>query len=270
MILDKWRRLISSAHNELAEATVLTIPAWVSSGPWTGSNTLGNVVGYAPDATNRQTILKMDEWGPPEMWTISLGITYDDWGSLVFPAVAACDIIAEIDFGCGGSTQTVEMSWLNGASISLPMNAVSVKARYASTAFFGELNPPPNLRLSAQIARGSKPSTAFLALSPYDGTLLAAPPAITRWNIPAFATQFKCLPLNNNPDPVAAAPFYSPTNKVYINAGTEDADSLAMVQYPVAQVFERWIDIPPFAHSIAYVDTAGTDPAYHMLFKIGT
>ena len=68
-------------------------PVIPSSGWWTGNNQLGNEVAFAPDANNRQTILKLEEWGPPEVWTVSLFLTHE------IAAFNAFDVTAELDFG---------------------------------------------------------------------------------------------------------------------------------------------------------------------------
>src|SRR5690348_14003177 len=70
-------------------------PVIPSNGSWTGNNQLGIELPFAPDSNNRQTILKLDEWGPPDVWTISL-FTRDDLQ--VFQALG---IKATIEFGAG-------------------------------------------------------------------------------------------------------------------------------------------------------------------------
>jgi hypothetical protein len=117
------------------------------SGSWTGSNQVGNVEKFNPSADKRQTILKLDEWGPPEVWTVSLALfnsleEYDGF-----------DIKAQINFGAGGSTQQVIIDWQNGAQISLPMNAVEVIATYRNVDVAQE---GPGLRLGVQLGRGRR------------------------------------------------------------------------------------------------------------------
>ncbi len=118
---------------------------------WQGNSELGQEVPFAPDDNNRQTVLKMETWGPPEIWTVSLGLavpeedlTNNGW-----------DTTALIQFGGGGNVQQVEIDWLNGASISLPANAITVNARYDFTISEGGDGPPNSLRLQAMVARNN-------------------------------------------------------------------------------------------------------------------
>jgi len=95
--------------------------------------------------------LKADELGPPEVYTITLGVSYSeqDWPD----AGRAFEVEAEINFGAGGATQVVKIDWLQGAQISLPMNAVNVVATYNIDAVAAP-QPPADLRLSAMLGRG--------------------------------------------------------------------------------------------------------------------
>lgn len=119
------------------------------TGPWSGNNQLGYELPFAPDDDNRQTILKLDEWGMPEMWTVSLGMRgfpqglFDGFG-----------VRANINFGVGGSTQTIEVDWRNGAQVSLVMNAVNVIASFQNLDIDTE---GQGLFLSVQMSRGNRP-----------------------------------------------------------------------------------------------------------------
>lgn len=115
------------------------------TGSWTGSNQLGNELPFEPDANNRQTILKLDEWGYPEIWTVSLGIKGFPQGT--FDRIG---IRAIIEYGAGGITQTVVIDWRNGSRISLPMNAVNVIAEFYDIDFSDE---GQGLFLSVQLSR---------------------------------------------------------------------------------------------------------------------
>lgn len=150
----KYRHLVSE-HPEI----VMAVPPMPGSEmPWSGSNNLGNVVDFSPNTDNRQTILKLDEWGPPEVWTLTLGIDNPgDWSNFNNPPgtnLYNFEATAIIEFGVGGATQTVEVDWIAGTEISFPMNAISVICEYDE--IFTTLNmlPPPGLRLSAMLGRG--------------------------------------------------------------------------------------------------------------------
>lgn len=135
-----------SNHPDMVQA----VPAMpMDNAAWSGSNSLGNVVDYAPDTDNRQMILKLDEWGPPEMWTVSLGIDRPAPGNS--GEAHWFEIKALIDFGVGGSTQRIEVDWINGTELTVPMNAISVNAVYENPTSLLE-----GMRLSVQIARGTR------------------------------------------------------------------------------------------------------------------
>lgn len=123
------------------------------NGGWSGDNQLGSVVSFQRNARATQTILKMDEWGPPEMWTVSLCINERPASGLfVF------DVEAEINFGVGGATQTLKCDWNVGTQISVVMNAVNVVARYRSVSI-GIAEDA--LKLSVQIARGGRATSGI-------------------------------------------------------------------------------------------------------------
>ena len=127
-------------------ATIVPRQGW-----WSNYPQLGEEQAFAPDANSRQTILKADELGPPEVYTITLGIAYSeqDWPG----AGRAFEVEAEINFGAGGATQVVKIDWVQGAQISLPMNAVNVIATYNIDGAAAP-RPPADLRLSAMVGRG--------------------------------------------------------------------------------------------------------------------
>ncbi|HKO52726.1 MAG TPA: hypothetical protein VJV79_33695 [Polyangiaceae bacterium] len=121
------------------------------TGWWSDYPQFGEEQAFEPDAQNRQQILKADELGPPEVYTLTLGISYteQDWPG----TRRAFGIEAEINFGAGGATQVVKIDWAQGAQISLPMNAVNVVASYSIDALAAP-QPPADLRLSVMLGRG--------------------------------------------------------------------------------------------------------------------
>ena len=152
-------------------------------GVWSGSNELGYEVPFAFDGTTPQTVFKMDEWDFPQMWTLSLGYRLE--GDL--DAGEVFDAKAIIEFGSGGIIQTFEMDWVVGARVSLPMNAVNVKALY-------EINsgsvPDNRVFLNCLLARGAAPSRAtrsFILTAAGVGGLS------TPIKIPAFAKSFQIV-----------------------------------------------------------------------------
>src|SRR3954449_11237526 len=158
-------------------ATIVPRQGWWSSYPQ-----LGEEQDFTPDAHNRQVILKADELGPPEVYTLTLGISYSeqDWPG----SSRAFEVEAEINFGAGGATQVVRIDWVQGAQISLPMNAVNVVATYNIDAL-AEPQPPADLRLSVMVGRGPALGKAQWT-DPTPFSLVAAAQTTPR-RIPAFA-----------------------------------------------------------------------------------
>ena len=126
-------------------------------GPWSGNNQLGIEREFLPDENNRQTILRLDEWGFPEIWTLCLGLIFDadlygSSGTLSGPF----SVVAEVEFGCGGVIQYLEMDWIQGACIALPMNALNVVASFGTVPTeAGTPDLPADLRLRSNIVRGT-------------------------------------------------------------------------------------------------------------------
>ena len=123
-------------------------------GEWTGSNQLGNEVAFAPDANNQQRVLHMPEWGPPEVWTITLGQRVQN-----LDVSDSYNVTGIIQFGVGGSVQTVKVDWMNGTQLSVVANSIDVVAFYADPPTFAAapaVATAPKLSLNAQVARGSR------------------------------------------------------------------------------------------------------------------
>jgi hypothetical protein len=246
-------------------------------GPWSGNNQLGIQQLFSPDANNRQTILKLDEWGMPELWTLCLGLSFDinNWQP-ADPRSANFDITAIIQFGIGGVVQEVEIDWNNGTCITLPMNALNVIAQYNFSPDEGEggaaSEPPTDLLLRASLAHGSltqaKPTrTHLIAIDAYPG--FGFPQA---FDIPPFATAVKIIPLTSSafPDDLNAYPFYSQTGFIAFSTGvahlTEGPIDWArfLTFYNLNQLVSSinfaestcgapvYIDIPTGARSIAF------------------
>jgi hypothetical protein len=128
-------------------------PVIPRTGAWSGDNQLGGVVPFQRNARATQTILKMDEWGPPELWTISLCINERPASDLFL-----FDVEAEINFGVGGATQTLKCDWNVGTQVTVVMNAVNVIARYRGVSIgIAE----DSMKLSVQIGRGARPMTGI-------------------------------------------------------------------------------------------------------------
>lgn len=206
--------------------TVNVFPA--KQGPWSGNNQLGIGQRFAPDSNNLQTVLKLDEWGMPEMWTLCLGLAYDINNWQPVDGSASFDITAIIQFGIGGVVQEVEIDWINGAGISLPMNALNVIAQYnldVASEAGGASEPPNDLLLRASLAHGTlfqcEPTRSFKVESP--ATI----------NIPPFAKAVRIIP--TNVDQAEVFLFYAQPGTIAFNSGTSFSTGFTLTVHTFQQ-----------------------------------
>lgn len=201
---------------------------WPKNGAWSKNNNLGYAIKFAPDANNRQTILKMPEWGFPKVWTIQLGISplriadTNDFNGR--------NIVAIIEVGVGGSIQTYRIDWVEGAQISVVCNAINVVAEYAGI----DVGDEGDFELSVQCSPYPRPSSypprSTLVVSPFSsvgypsGTICEALPiagaggSTGLMTIPPFATRIcVCSALASTS---SIAQFYSDTTLVSLESGT--------------------------------------------------
>jgi hypothetical protein len=136
-------------------------------GIWTANNNFGFSLPFGPQRTNRERIINLPEWGEPRVWTVSLGINFSENAWPGTPR--GFDVVGEVSFGVGGATETFEVDWLAGTVFSVPMNAISINAFWASpeTASSGS-SRPEDVKLSVILGRGGRggglPPTKFAAL----------------------------------------------------------------------------------------------------------
>ena len=178
-------------------------------GLWTGSNNFGVEAPFAPDANNRQTILKLDEYGEPTMWTVSLGVDGINAYS------GGVSVTALIDFGVGGTTQRIECDWLEGACISFPANAVNVQAFWEDI----QAGETDDARLRVTVSRGGARQTfaqktitrqfsgAALTQFPTGVIPVAAGGQVLGLQIPKFTRNILVLPQQGSAAELAA--FYT-------------------------------------------------------------
>lgn len=252
------RRAHEIQRTPSANNAVNVIPA--KQGPWSGNNQLGIERHFSPDANNRQTILKLDEWGFPEVWTLCLGMS--EYSTFDNPDPISFSVTAEVEFGCGGVIQTVEMDWLQGMSISLPMNALNLVASYRTGSGEGSTSIPADLRLRANIVRGrahrSKPTlTVFV------------PEGETTIEIPKFAQRVTVLPFAD----VSRNPFDYYSADAYVRLNSSASGGPGDGLYQLSQFTEyldvtnercgapAWVPIGPFQRLLVLADNAGTPSA---------
>lgn len=227
-------------------------------GVWSGNNQLGVELPFTPDQTFIQTIFKLDEWGFPETWTISLGFIFER--DLVEDEVF--DAIAEVDFGSGGIVQSFEVDWVDGTMFSLPMNAVNVRARWNDLAVLAGLLPPSGVRLSVIAARhglrhARATRTLFLSVPPAIG-IIPGSSALVR--IPNFAKSVVITP--NRPGDAAA--LYSATTSLQFLSNTDPLAPNPVLTVPgtfLGPTASFKVPIPAFAHYWRVVNAAAAPAA---------
>lgn len=226
--------LYVSPHRSVPSSAVPLVQVMdAEHGPWTNNPNFGANIPFAADANNRQKILKLDEWGPPSEWTLSLGMYYNESSA---PANINFRIIADVSIGVGGATQDISLDLVRGVKLSATMNAVQVVYRYSvdfSNPF--PLNVPPDLRLTALLSKGCRagdypPTLGFpIIVDPADPNLHTSPVV----PVPNFARAVSFLPIiDSEPSTV----FSSDTKMfVYINSGGQTAQTIfgnRMLSFP--------------------------------------
>jgi hypothetical protein len=230
------------------------------SGPWSGNNQLGIEQPFAPDTNNLQTILKLDEWGFPELWTVVLGLDYGLSDDLADNN--NFEVTAILQFGVGGVVQEVEVDWKNGATISLPMNAINVIARYnAPRIGRSSSSIPENLRLRVSLAKGALPGTSPTRSYCFQDN------EDLEFVLPKFAKRLFLVPPDND-NSLAPFDFYTQDwNVVFTSAGALTSFSSATYQISQCVSFidftnqlvggPMWLPVPPFARFVRVETSAG-------------
>jgi hypothetical protein len=182
------QQMFADAKRDMGYPTVNV--AHPRTGVWSGKNQLGVELPFELDANNRQTIFKMDEWGFPKVWTVSLGIELPK----ALKQGQIFDVVAIVNFGSGGIMQEFEVDWVVGTVFSLPMNAINVRARWSDRALIEGVQPPEGIRVSTLIAQyGLRHARAtftnfFGNLAGDDSVVVPNPPGAPIFQaIPAFA-----------------------------------------------------------------------------------
>ena len=78
-------------------------------------------------AVFERTILKLDEWGVPAVWTVALSTNFES--KLGDNDDEAFFLSGQFEIGAGGVVDQFEVDWRNGTTFRLPMNAFSAKVR---------------------------------------------------------------------------------------------------------------------------------------------
>jgi len=236
-------------------------------GIWSDSNNFGAEIAFDPDQDNRQRVIKLPEWGEPVVWTVSLGIEYTEEGwPLGGPAgQRGFEVVGEVTYGVGGATQTIEVDWLQGTTFSVPMNAISIDARYALPFDPSEgprTQQPLDLRLSVLLGRGGTASgtppskVAPLLngepLAQLDNNQLLDPPA----RIPKFGKRLFLVP---TVAPAQFAEFVNGNNYILFFSAPDVADAAVRIATTriTSSVLLDGVRVPPFAKYVTLQNAGG-------------
>jgi hypothetical protein len=171
-------------------------------GIWSNNNNFGFELPFRAQRNNRERIISLPEWGEPAVWTVSLGLEFSEgaWTG----AERGFDVVAEVAYGVGGATETLQVDWLAGTTFSVPMNAISINAFWAVPETAGDSSRPDDLKLRVLLARGAR----GLGLSPTKfAPLLNGEPYVTLVDnavatpvaqIPRFGRKLLLAPLDRD------------------------------------------------------------------------
>ncbi|MFZ5895551.1 MAG: hypothetical protein ACOY0T_31125 [Myxococcota bacterium] len=228
-------------------------------GLWTGNNNFGFEVPFRPEANNRQQIVKLPEWGEPAVWTISLGIDYSD-AEWPLAYARGFEVIGEINYGSGGATETVLVDWIQGTTLSVPMNALTINAFYRILGSpEGSTIQPDDLVLRVVLGRGcfagSIAPTKYAELvdgSPF-ATLVDNGESV-RARIPKFARDLFLAPLRTS-DYAALA---TGNNWVRFFSAPDAISSFSVGSARITEnLLLDGIRVPPFAKYVAIENIGG-------------
>lgn len=235
-------------------------------GYWTNNNQFGQKQVFNPSLQSQVQVAKLGENGPPEVWTVQLGIqSYPDPGM-------TGNIYAQIEFGAGGTTDTVEVDWQNGTSISLPMNAASIFVKWDVAPGIS----PPNVMLNVDcsFARGNKagqPPTRKLArlLSATLGAafgpagfIVMPPLSNVRLAIPRYATTFFMNPIST----ADRANFQlNATSTVFLEF--QNPNGPTGYAYPL-DYYPNGIRLPPLTTKVSITNTSAIDDLSVLPFTV--
>jgi len=256
-------RIIRSV-DELKKSKELAINVMAyppKNGPWSGNNILGISFDYELIQGNRQitSVLKLPEWGFPEVWTVALGI---DTSRVQFNLSTGFEVTATLTVGSGGSTQEIEVDWNNGSLISLPMNALTVSARSTVGAIMPGAVTLGFARLTTTLSRGTRPGASWPTRSYQSGTIAAGANSLF-FEIPPFARRVDVVSRTNSTDLYNAASF--------IEFWVRDAVSSCVGRVPTAMLLTvpDGIAIPSQSQFVRLHNGSAAGMLVNWAFKIG-
>lgn len=142
------------------------------------SNAMGNSIKLNPG--ERATILQ-NQASDFDIQQLTLCLQVTDPGNLLVPRPQLC--YAKVEFGVGGSTQTVECSIKQGTTLSLVASAIRVEGIYLPAVI-----APITLDFHAQLAYGTRPGRARAPSWDTPPQPIILPGGAADFLVPAFAS----------------------------------------------------------------------------------
>lgn len=164
---------------------------------WDGNNELGRQLSFDSRADNTQVAIKLETWGPPKVWSVMLGLSFD---SKLLSGTNGFSIVAHVEAGAGGAVQEFEVDWADGTTFSCVMNAATITAVYDRTN-----DIPSDLVLRA--TAGERPLSSSPPVRSYRvgaGPSLSSDPI----RIPPFARNVVIQPAGGTVAALAATTLY--------------------------------------------------------------
>jgi hypothetical protein len=247
----KYARYAAIKQAKKAQLVELISPR---RGAWSGSNELGYILDIEGSLDLRKSVLKLSEWGMPEMWTIMLGL---DLTNVNFTgSVTSFGLIATISAGAGGTIQELEVDWVNGTMLSVPMNALSVGVSYDQ--FFPGF--PANygtIRTRVTLARGLRPGGIPPIRTLHTEAALSNNNFSTLQSIPSFARKVALYTRDNEQNIL-----YDPSNRIEFIGSPNTLLLLETVPMPFQQYcLPEGFMIPEGAYFVRMFNGSGTDMA---------
>jgi hypothetical protein len=238
---------------------------------WTGNNSLGFEVPLSEDATEtsilERTVLKLDEWGMPEVWTITLGTNFTPSLDNDNQAYALEGII---EYGSGGAVDDFVVDWTNGTVIRLNMNAVSVKLRgtFGDPAGGPGSIIPPGLAARVLLSRGALPGLPPQVTRFAIGQAGVLDPSFGAAKVPKFGKSFRPFGTTN----AAADAMFAVGNywQFYSTSGS-GGTLVGSIRAPDAVNYlggGGGIPIPFPARQVAFLNTTGGILNFRLVFDL--
>lgn len=187
----------AARHRARQQPTLpLVMPVPIRTHPiWTSNNSLGFELVIGNDATEtdifERTVLKLDEFGMPETWTLSVSTNFDARRNV--NDNQAFFLAGLLEIGSGGVVDQIEFDWRNGSTFRLPMNALNLKVRgvFGDPAGGPGSIVPPNFAVRAILARSNQSGLPPQATVVANATNGALDPSNSAVAIPKYAKTFK-------------------------------------------------------------------------------